>query len=99
MSGAVITGSFVMAAVGAFYLLSRQHQEQARIFLRLGVIAGILFSVVQLFPTGDGQGKMLARHQPATLAGMEALWDTQNGAPIVLIGQPDTEKQQMDNPI
>jgi cytochrome bd ubiquinol oxidase subunit I len=99
MSGAVITGAFVMAAMGAFYLLSRRHQEQARIYLRVGVIAGIIFSVLQLFPTGDGQGKMLARHQPATLAGMEALWSTQNGAPLVLIGQPDTVKQQIDNPI
>ena len=27
MIGAVQTGSFVMAAVGAFYLLSRAHQE------------------------------------------------------------------------
>ena len=41
MSGAVITGSFVMAAVGALYLLSNQHVEQARIFVRLGVIAGL----------------------------------------------------------
>ncbi len=36
MSGAVITGSFVMAAVGAFYLLGKPHVEQARIFVRVG---------------------------------------------------------------
>jgi len=99
MSGAVITGSFVMAALGAFYLLSRRHLEQARIFLRTGVVAGIIFSVLQLFPTGDGQGRMLARHQPATLAGMEALFKTQPGAPLVIVGQPDVEKQQIDNPL
>ncbi len=99
MSGAVITGSFVMAALGAFYLLSRRHQEQAPIYVRTGVIAGVIFSILQLFPTGDGQGRMLARYQPATLAGMEALFRTQPGAPLVIIGQPDTEKQQIDNPL
>jgi cytochrome bd ubiquinol oxidase subunit I len=99
MSGAVITGSFVMAAVGAFYLLSRQHQDQARIYVRTGVIAGVIFSIVQLFPTGDGQGKMIARYQPSTLAAMEALFKTQPGAPLIIIGQPDVENQRIDNPI
>ena len=61
MSGAVVTGSFVMAAVGAFYLLGKRHVEQARIFLRIGVVAGLIVSVIQLFPTGDG--KMVAVKQ------------------------------------
>jgi cytochrome d ubiquinol oxidase subunit I len=99
MSGSVITGAFVMCAVGAFYLLSRQHEEYGRIFLKLGVSAGLIFSLLQLFPTGDLQGKMVAKHQPVTLAGMEALYKTQQGAPLHIIGQPDIEKQTMDNPV
>jgi cytochrome bd ubiquinol oxidase subunit I len=99
MSGAVITGSFVMAAVGAFYLLSHKHRDQAQIYIRTGVIAGLIFTILQLFPTGDGQGRMVARHQPATLAGMEALFATQPGAPLVLIGQPDTVQRKIDNPL
>ena len=74
MSGAVITGAFVMAAVGAFYLLSQKHVEAGKIFVRVGVIAALLVSVFQVFPTGDAQGRMLARNQPVTLAAMEALW-------------------------
>ena len=99
MSGAVITGSFVMAAVGAFYLLGSRHVEQARIFLRVGVIAGLIVSVIQLFPTGDRAGKMVAVKQPVTLAAMEALFDTQDGAPLVIIGQPNMATQHIDNPI
>jgi cytochrome bd ubiquinol oxidase subunit I len=99
MSGAVITGSFVMAAVGAFYLLGRKHEDQARIYVRTSVIAAVIFSILQLYPTGDGQGKMIARYQPATLAGMEALFKTQPGAPLIIIGQPDVENQRIDNPI
>src|SRR3974390_98041 len=99
MSGAVITGSFVMAAVGAFYLLGKRHIEQAKIFLRVGVIAGLIFTVLQIFPTGDRAGKMVAQKQPVTLAAMEALFDTQHGAPLVIIGQPNMATQHIDNPI
>lgn len=99
MSGAVITGSFVMTAIGAYYLLHNRHVDQAKIYIRTGVIAGILASSLQLFPTGDGQGKMIARHQPGTLAAMEGLYATQEGAPLHIIGQPDVEKKKMDNPL
>jgi len=85
--------------VGALYLLSNQHVEQARIFVRLGVIAGLLVSVLQLFPTGDWAGKMVAQRQPVTLAAMEALFDTQHGAPLVIIGQPDMVARKIDNAI
>lgn len=52
-----------------------------------------------LFPTGDGQGKMVAEHQPVTLAAMEGLFETANGAPIALVGQPDMKRLALDNPI
>jgi cytochrome d ubiquinol oxidase subunit I len=42
---------------------------------------------------------MVTEYQPATLAAMEGLFQTVQGAPIVLVGQPDTEKMQLDNPI
>jgi len=99
MSGAVITGSFVMMAIGAYYLLSNKHVDQAKLFIRTGVIAGCIFSILQLFPTGDGQGRMIAQHQPATLAGMEGLYKTQEGAPLHLMGQPDDKNGKIDNPL
>ncbi len=99
MSGAMITGSFFVSAIGAFYLLSRRDEEFGRLFLRVGIITGLCFSVVQLFPTGDLHGKLLARTQPATMAAMEALWTTQPGAPLVIMGQPDVEQKKIDNPL
>ncbi|MFB3915695.1 MAG: cytochrome ubiquinol oxidase subunit I [Terriglobales bacterium] len=99
MSGAVVTGSFVMASVGAFYLLSQRHAQHGRVFVKAGVVAGLIFSILQVFPTGDAQGRMVAHHQPVTLAAMEALWETQPGAPLVLIGQPDVTARKIDNPI
>jgi cytochrome d ubiquinol oxidase subunit I len=99
MSGAVITGAFVMASVGAFYLLARRHVEQASVFVRVGVIAGLIFSVFQVFPTGDQQGRMVADYQPVTLAAMEALFESGPGAPLVIIGQPNVDERRIDNPV
>jgi cytochrome d ubiquinol oxidase subunit I len=99
MLGSVMTAAAVMAAVGAFYLLSGRHAAHGRTFVRLGVAAGLAASILLLYPTGDKQGKMVARHQPATLAAMEGLFRTEKGAPIVLIGQPDMERLRLDNPI
>jgi cytochrome d ubiquinol oxidase subunit I len=99
MSGAAVTGSFVMASVGAFYLLGGQYREHAKIFVRVGVVAGCGFSILQLFPTGDGQGRMIARNQPVTLAAMEALFASQPGAPLVILGQPDVNQRRIDNPL
>jgi cytochrome d ubiquinol oxidase subunit I len=99
MIAAVVTGSFVMAAVGAFYLLSRSHDAYGRTFIRLGVGAGFIATVLMVFPTGDGQGKMVAEHQPVTLAAMEGLFETTEGAGLALIGQPDTDHMRLDNPL
>lgn len=99
MSGAGVTGAFVMAGMGAFYILSRRAPDYGRMFVRIGVIAGIFFSAVQIFPTGDLHGRMMAEHQPTTTAAMEALFKTEPGAPLVILGQPDVENQRIDNPI
>jgi len=99
MIGAVVTGAFAMAAVGAYYLLAKRDIEYGEIFVRIGVVAGLIAAVLVAFPTGDGQGKNIALHQPVTLAAMEGLFETKEGAHLTLIGQPDMEKMKMDNPI
>jgi cytochrome d ubiquinol oxidase subunit I len=99
MVATVVTASFVVAAVGAFYALRGAHGEQARIFLRTGVVLGLLASVCVAFPTGDLQGKMVARHQPAALAAMEGRWNSGTWAELNFIGQPDVRNRRLDNPI
>ena len=99
MGGALITGSFAMAATGAYYVLSKKQEEYGQIFLRLGIIVATLASLSQIFPTGDRQGKLITDYQPATLAAMEGLFETESGAAIVLVGQPDTNNMRLDNPI
>ncbi len=109
MMGAVTTGSFVMAAIGAYYLLlgrradapeeARSHAEYGKIFVRTGVLAGLPAAILVAFPTGDMQAVNVARHQPAAFASMEGLFETVEGAPLVILGQPDMEKMRLDNPL
>jgi cytochrome bd ubiquinol oxidase subunit I len=99
MLGAVQTGCFVMAAVGAFYLLTKRELLYGKSFVRIGVIVGVIAAILQMVPTGDLQGKMIAENQPATLAAMEGLFVSQQGAPLAILGQPDVDKRKLDNPL
>ncbi len=100
MIGAVVTASFVMAGVGAFYVLSeKKDTEWGKLFVRIGIISGVIASLLMAFPTGDQQAQMVDEHQPATMAAMEGIFQTQTHAPIIFIGQPNMEKKRLDNPL
>jgi cytochrome d ubiquinol oxidase subunit I len=96
---ALVTGSFVVVAVGAFYALRGLHPVQARLYLRGGTIAGLVASVLVAFPTGDQQAKMVGNHQPVTLAAMEGRFTGGSMAGVALIGQPNVSAKRLENPI
>jgi cytochrome d ubiquinol oxidase subunit I len=55
--------------------------------------------VAQSFPTGDQQGKLVADHQPITLAAMEGKFDGSSHAELAIIGQPNVQERRLENPI
>ncbi|MGH7235134.1 MAG: cytochrome ubiquinol oxidase subunit I [Nitrospiraceae bacterium] len=99
MTAAVVTASFVMAAVGAAYLLSGLHAEYAKTFLRTGVVAGAIASGLMIFPTGHGNARQVFEHQPVKGAAFEGLFRTERGAGLLLVGQPSPETMSIDNPL
>jgi cytochrome d ubiquinol oxidase subunit I len=99
MAGAAITGSFVMAGVGAFYLLREVHLDNARRFLSVSVVVGFAASLLAAMPTGDWEAKLVYHYQPATFAAMEGHFHTEDSASMVFIGQPNMETLHLDNPI
>jgi cytochrome bd ubiquinol oxidase subunit I len=99
MTAAVVTASFVMAAVGAFYLLSGSHQDYARTFVRTGVVAGSVAAALMIYPTGDGNAKQVFEYQPVKGAAFEGLFRTERGADLLLVGQPNMETMTIDNPL
>jgi cytochrome d ubiquinol oxidase subunit I len=99
LAAAVVTASFVVAAVGAFWALSGLDHGAARASLHVGIAAGLASTLLVAFPTGDQQAKLVAEHQPVTLAAMEGRFETGPRADITLIGQPNVAERRLDNPI
>ncbi|MEO9894035.1 cytochrome ubiquinol oxidase subunit I [Aurantibacter sp.] len=96
----VITASFVVAGIGAFYVLNNKHNEFGKLFVKTGVIFGLISSILVAFPTGDWAAKNVVKLQPVTFAAMEGIFETEDGgSEIVLIGQPDMENKKLDNKI
>ena len=95
----MVTTSFVIGGTGAFYLLVKKHHQYGMLFLKTAIITGAISTLSVAFPTGDLLAQQVAKNQPITLAAMEGLFDAEEGAPIVLIGQPNMKTQRLDNKI
>ena len=76
--------------ISAWFLLKRRHQEFAQFSLRVSLLAILILTPLQ-FLSGDLHGLNTKEHQPTKLAAIEALWDTTEGAPLVLFALPDQE--------
>ena len=96
---ALVTGSFVVSAVGAFYALSKRYSTQSELYLRTGTVVALVSSILVVFPSGDQQAKMVGRHQPVTLAAMEGKFKGGSEAGVAVIGQPNVAERRLDNPI
>lgn len=95
----VVTASFVVCAVGAFWTLRGTFVAHARKSLKIGLIVGMIGAIAVAFPTGDIQAKLVAKHQPASLAAMEGRFESGAMADITIIGQPNVRERRLDNPI
>jgi cytochrome d ubiquinol oxidase subunit I len=98
-TAAVVTGAFVVTALGALYTLRGVHPKQAQLYLRAGTLIGLIASLLVAFPTGDQQAKMVGNHQPVTLAAMEGKFVGGEMAGVSVIGQPNVKERRLDNPI
>src|SRR5262249_57018732 len=86
-TAALVTGSFVVTAVGALYTLRGLHPIQAQLYLRAGTCTALVASLLVAFPTVDQQAKMVGNHQPVTLAAMEGKFVGGPMAGVAVIGQ------------
>ncbi|MEO8132728.1 MAG: cytochrome ubiquinol oxidase subunit I [Betaproteobacteria bacterium] len=90
-----LTASFVLAGLSAWRLLRAADDNSARRTLRTGlVIAGVLAPAQVL--VGDFHGLNTLEHQPAKIAAIEALWETQRAAPLVLFALPNETTRRND---
>ena len=90
-----LTASFVMAGLSAWRLLKAPADAAARRTLRTGVLVAAVLAPLQAF-VGDLHGLNTLEHQPAKIAALEAIWTTERGAPLTLIGFPNEETRRTD---
>ncbi len=67
--------------------------------MRSGVIVALIFSMLAVFPTGDRNSADVTKYQPIKLAAMEGLFNTTKGAPLAIIGMPDTANRTLIDPV
>jgi cytochrome d ubiquinol oxidase subunit I len=90
-----ITAAFLVAGLSAWRMLKAPQDAAARKTLRLGAHLAAVLVPLQIV-VGDLHGLNTLEHQPAKVAAMEALWQTERGAPLTLIGIPDPDRQRND---
>jgi cytochrome bd ubiquinol oxidase subunit I len=83
----------IVGAVGAFHLLRDRGNERARLMFSMAMwMAAAVAPAQAVF--GDMQGLWALHYQPQKVAAMEGHWETQRGAPLILFGIPDMEKEE-----
>lgn len=90
--GCWLTGIFLIISVSAYYLLKRRFVDFARACLRFALPSAAIVLVLQLI-SADSSARIVATYQPAKLAAMEGLYETQTHAPLGVIGWVDTDTQ------
>lgn len=89
------TAAFAVAGISAYYLLKEKHQDFYRASLKLALVMATVVAVSQAV-VGDLKGLVVAEHQPAKLAAMEAHWETnrEGGAAFVAFALPDMDAER-----
>jgi cytochrome d ubiquinol oxidase subunit I len=100
ITGMYLTTAFAIAGMSAFMLLRARRQGDApariagaRTSLSMALWFAAVFAPVQVV-LGDLQGVAVLDQQPTKLAAIEANWETQRGAPLVLFAIPDQDAQE-----
>ena len=87
-----LTGSFLLAGISAYRWLKNDRSKDVMAALRTGVMVAAVLIPVQIV-VGDLHGLNTLKYQPAKLAAMEGIWETQKGVPAVLFAIPDKATQ------
>jgi cytochrome bd ubiquinol oxidase subunit I len=90
--GCWLAGIFLIVSVGAYYRLQNKHQNFTHETLRIGLWAAAIVLVLQLI-SADITARGVAFNQPAKLAAMEGIYQTQKATPLTLFGWVDTTNQ------
>lgn len=87
-----LTVAFLLAGISAYRWLKNDRGAEVNAGLRTGLYIAAFLIPIQIV-VGDMHGVNTLHHQPAKIAAMEGIWETQRGAPAVLFALPDAKTQ------
>ncbi|EJA7357159.1 cytochrome D ubiquinol oxidase subunit I [Vibrio alginolyticus] len=90
-----LTASFLIAGISAYQIMKKPDHRSAKLGLKFALFAAAGFIPVQIF-VGDLHGLNTLEHQPAKIAAMEGVWETEQGAPLLLFAMPNEETRSND---
>jgi cytochrome bd ubiquinol oxidase subunit I len=83
-----LTVAFLLAGISAWQLLKGKANSATPKVLRTGLTLAAVLIPLQIV-AGDLHGLNTLKHQPQKIAAMEAVWETEKGAPLLLFAWPD----------
>lgn len=92
VTASYLSSSFVVIAVGAWYVLRGRDLPLGRANLRWGLRAAALLAPLQVL-IGDLHGLNTLEHQPMKIAAIEAHWETGGDVPLILFALPDPDDE------
>jgi cytochrome d ubiquinol oxidase subunit I len=90
-----LTAAFLIAGISAYRFLRGDKCASVMAAMKTGVYAAALLIPLQIL-IGDMHGLNTLEHQPAKVAAMEGVWETERGAPMLLFAVPNREKRSND---
>jgi cytochrome d ubiquinol oxidase subunit I len=88
-----LTVSFLVAGVSAWRMLRGDRRADVKPALMTGVRVAALLIPLQIL-VGDLHGLNTLEHQPAKIAAIEGVWETERAAPLLLFAWPDEEQRR-----
>jgi cytochrome d ubiquinol oxidase subunit I len=87
-----LTVAFLVAGLSAYRWLRGDRTPAVHAALRTGITLGAILIPIQIL-VGDLHGLNTLEHQPAKIAAMEGIWETERGAPLLLFALPDAAQR------
>ncbi len=87
-----LTAAFFVAGISAFRILKGDNKPAPKMALKTAFVMAAILIPIQIF-IGDLHGLNTFKHQPAKVAAMEGVWETEKGAPMLLFAIPDEENR------
>jgi len=92
LAGYVVAAFFVMG-ISAWHLLRKNQSLLFKKSFRIAAVFGLVSSLLVVL-IGDFHGAEVGKVQPAKLAAMESLWETQRAVPFYLLLIPDAKNER-----